>query len=119
MKIDTFNKHAKQIEAVRQAALDGLALALFDKSVKPTLLKLNLGYCTMNGWPKFYDIHGKQKPMPKRLYRYFEELDIDGPAFWRFPDYNPHKQDFSSNDIKHQNQQVGRLVQYVFSPAFS
>ncbi len=121
MKIATIMNHLKAIEQAKQDGMEQLAIILFNTTIKPLLERRGLGYTTMNGCPSVYDINGDQKPMPKVMEKYFNIYDESGgPLYYWYPEYNPHKQNFSDNDIKAFNKRPKQpLCAYIFSPAFA
>lgn len=89
------NKHYQQM-------ISDYAVKVFNEKVIPVCLENGLSYCTMNGFPQFYNKDGLRQPMPKKLYRIFEDCHTkEGEPlhFYFVEDFNPFDQNFSKLDI--------------------
>lgn len=103
----SINNELEKLNKQYQEMLADYALKVFNEKVIPVCLENGLSYCTMNGFPQFYDKTGKRQPMPKKLYRIFEDCHTkegDPLHFYFIEDFNPFNQNFSKLDIdNHKN----------------
>lgn len=107
-------KIAKQYEDTIKA----YATTIFNDKVIPICLEKGLSYCTMNGFPQFYDKEGNRVEMPKKLYSIFEGCytkEGDPLHFYFVDDFNPFNQNFSKLDIdnsrkKYENMTVNESI---------
>lgn len=83
------------------------ARKIFKEKVVPVCLEKGLSYCTMNGFPQFYNKDGVRQPIPKKLHSIFENCHTkDGYVlhFYFVEDFDPFDQNFSQLDIdSHKN----------------
>ena len=100
------NKHYQQM-------ISDYAVKVFNEKVIPVCLENGLSYCTMNGFPQFYNKDGIRQPMPKKLYRIFEDCHTkEGEPlhFYFVEDFNPFDQNFSKLDIDNHRNKVKNVT---------
>lgn len=100
----SINDNLSILNVEYQKKIESYALKVFNETVVPVCLEKGLSYCTMNGFPQFYDKTGKRQPLPEQLYPLFEDCHTkegDPLHFYFVKDFNPFDQDFSKLDIAH------------------
>lgn len=101
------NDELAKLNKQYQQMISDYTMKIFNEKIIPVCLEEGLSYCTMNGFPQFYNKDGIRQPMPKKLYRIFEDCHTkegDPLHFYFVEDFNPFDQNFSKLDIdNHKN----------------
>lgn len=106
-------KRIEKLNKQYEKALYDLANEVMKEKLAPMLLKKQLGFTVMNGFPRAFDAAGNSCETPPEIVRIFEDVrDIEGYTIgYKLPDFNPFGHDFGALDIAAFNRQVGKLTE--------